>query len=996
MSDRAGHPSWGRIEQVMAAVLELPEEQRFAYLANQPAAIRAEVESLLAANRDAGHFLGSGVSEPIAGRLTKMKSMFEAANPEALASRTRLYSERAAAAGAFAVTADTQLGPYRIESLIGKGGMGVVYRALDTRLNRPVAVKFLSDGLADPAARRRFQREAQMASALNHPHILTVHDAGDFEGRQYLVTEFVDGGTLKEWAHAEKRTWREMVALLVGVADGLATAHAAGILHRDIKPDNILVARNGYAKLSDFGLAKLEERVGPEEGTQTLDATGPGMIIGTFPYMSPEQASGRPADARADIFSFGILLYEMLAGRRPFTGKTDKELLQNIVHGTAPPLSADIPFALRSIVEKALENAPADRYQSTRDLVVDLRRLTRQTESGPATATPPAAIPPPARQGWKIAAIAMLIVVPLAIVAAAVILPRLQRPAAQVPGRVVQFDISPPPGTIFAPSITRQPFAISPDGKRLAFGATGANGTNIWIRDLSSLDQRVVPGTEGAWSIFWSQDSQSIFFSVKRTLKQANLDTGSGRTVAELPGLAQFGTWRSNGDLILYLGAGDIYELRLKDGNLRKGEAFKGMRWPQFLPGGDRLVYAVYDDQLQHSRAMAADYGGGTPVSLMQTDSAVQYAPPLRPGDPGYLLFIRGSSLLAQPFDADRLQLAGEPFAIAQNVIYFGPTLSTSFSVSGNGVLVYQAGFPDSQLKWYDRSGKEVGEVGRPLQYWGNVRVSRDGQRVAASVWDPENGAPGVWIFAANGRESRRLTFPPEVHLRPVWSPDGTRLAVGRSQTVGGARLATVNVSGDASPEQFMSESADEPLSLPTDWSADGRFIALDDGVGQEQHVVWIADLARHKLAPLLKNSFAQWGAAFSPDGKRIAFVSLESGRPEVYVQAFESTPAPHVVGERRQVSKDSAWLVRWRSDGRELYYLGLDNLLQAIPVQGPFQFGEPKPLFRIAGAPQYGTTRDFQFDVSPDGQQFIILTTGSVPPPPFTVIENWQARFFR
>jgi eukaryotic-like serine/threonine-protein kinase len=972
--------NWVDVERVMAAFLELPEEQRPAYLAQQPAPVRAEVESLLEAYRGAGNFLGSETGKPggAAELLGKMKLMF------------------ADSESGFAVNPGTQLGSYRIESVIGKGGMGVVYRALDTRLNRPVAVKFLFEGLADPAARRRFQREAQMASSLNHPHILTVHDAGDFEGRQYLVTEFVDGGTLKDWARAEKRSWREIVALLAGVADGLAAAHAAGILHRDIKPDNILVARNGYAKLSDFGLAKLEERTGPEEGTLTLTGTRPGMIMGTFAYMSPEQASGRVTDARSDIFSFGIVLYELLGGRRPFTGATDKELLQTIISGSAPPLGADVPVALRMIVEKALENAPADRYQSTRELVVDLRRLTRQSgDSGSATSSPPAAILGPIKQDWKRVAIAALAVLALLIVGG-VVASRLQRPAAQAPRGVVQFDIAQPPGTIFAPSITRQPFAISPDGKRLAFSATGANGTNIWIRDLASPDPRVLPGTEGAWSMFWAPDSRSISFSVKRTLKQANLDTGSVRTVAELPWIAQLGTWRRNGDLILYLGTGDIQELRPQDGTLRKGPVFAGMRWPQFLPGGDRLVYVVYDDRLQHSRAMVADYGGGTPVSLMQTDSAVQYAPPLRPGEPGYLLFIRGSSLLAQPFDADRLQLAGEPSAIAQNVIYFGSTLSTSFSVSANGVLVYQTGFPNSQLKWYNRGGDEVSEVGRPSQHWGNVRISRDGRRVAASVWSPENGSPGVWIFAAAGRESRRLTFPPEVHLRPVWSPDGTRLAIGRSQSVGGARLATVDVGGNAAPDQFMSQSAGQPLLLPTDWSADGRFIALDDGVGQEQREVWIADVAQRTIKSFLKNDFPQWGTAFSPDGKRIAFVSLESGRPEVYVQAFESTPAPRVVGERRQVSKDGAWLVRWRADGRELFFLGLDNLLHAVPVQEPFAFGEPKPLFRVPGAPQYGTTRDFQFDVSPDGQRFILPTTGSVPPPPFTVIENWQEKFHR
>jgi Tol biopolymer transport system component len=711
--------------------------------------------------------------------------------------------------------------------------------------------------------------------------------------------------------------------------------------------------------------------------------------------MSPEPASGRPGDARSDIFSFGIVLYELLAGRRPFTGATDKELLQTIISGAAPPLGADVPLPLRMIVEKALENAPADRYQSTRDLVVDLRRLTRQSaEPGSATTSPPAASPSPTKQGWRVGALVALSLLAL-LIGGSVLLWRFQRPAAEASRQVVQFDIAPPPGTIFAPSISRQPFAISPDGKRLAFGTTGANGTNIWIRDLASPDQRVVPGTEGAWSIFWAPDSRSIFFSVKRTLKQTNLETGSGRTVAELPAIPMLGTWRSNNDLLLYLGPGDAYELRLDDGSLRKGPTFAGMRWPQFLPGGDRLVYAVYDKELKQSRIVTADYASQKPVSLTQTDSRVQYAPPQRLGKPGYLLFIRGASLLAQPFNADRLQLSGEPSPIAQNVIYYGPNLSTSFSVSENGVLVYQAGFPESHLNWYERSGREVGEVGRPAPHWGQVRASRDGQRVAATIWSPENGGTDIWIFAANGRESRRLTFPPDVDRRPVWSPDGTHLALGRSPTVGAGDLVTVDLTGNGTPETFVNESPGEHLiTLPTDWSADGRFIALDDGIGEEHHVVWIADVAKRTLKPFLKNSFPQWGMAFSPDSKRIAFVSLESGRPEVYVQAFESTPATHVVGERRQVSREGAWLVRWRGDGRELFYLGLDNVLFAVPVQEPLGFGEPKPLFRIAGAPQYGTTRDFQFDVSPDGQQFIMSTTGSVPPPPFTVIENWQDKF--
>ena len=258
------------------------------------------------------------------------------------------------------LTSGAQIGSYRIEFQLGEGGMGTVYRAFDTKLNRPVAIKFLSNELADAAARRRFQRDAQMASSLNHPHILTVHDAGEFEGRQYLVTEFVDGGTLKDWAKAEKRTWRQIVELLAGVADGLAAAHVAGITHRDIKPANILVAKNGYAKLADFGLAKLAE--GATQGDVTLTLTGeptrPGMIVGTIAYMSPEQASGRPVDARSDIFSFGVLLHELLAGRRPFAGATDLEVLYTTIHGAPQPLAEDVPAALRAVVEKALEKDP--------------------------------------------------------------------------------------------------------------------------------------------------------------------------------------------------------------------------------------------------------------------------------------------------------------------------------------------------------------------------------------------------------------------------------------------------------------------------------------------------------------------------------------------------------------------------------------------------------------------------------------------------------------
>jgi serine/threonine protein kinase len=340
---------WRQVEQLYLAALDLGEEERAALLAQANPDVRRRVEAMLA--------------QPTGSKLLDRPPW------EAL-------SESSAH-----ITLGTQLGAYRIETILGEGGMGVVYRALDTKLNRPVAVKLISDDLADAASRRRFQREAQTASSLNHPHILTVHDAGEVDGRQYLVTEFVDGGTLRDWARAENRGWAQIVELLVGVADGLAAAHEAGILHRDIKPANILVAKNGYAKLADFGLAKL---AGGSEGeitrTATEQAAGPGLAIGTVAYMSPEQAAGKPLDARSDIFSFGVVLYELLAGQRPFAGANDLELMQTIIHGTPQPLSAEIPAGLRGVVEKALEKDPAHRYQSMRDMVVDLRRLMRASE----------------------------------------------------------------------------------------------------------------------------------------------------------------------------------------------------------------------------------------------------------------------------------------------------------------------------------------------------------------------------------------------------------------------------------------------------------------------------------------------------------------------------------------------------------------------------------------------------------------------------------------
>ncbi|MGB8537971.1 MAG: protein kinase, partial [Acidobacteriaceae bacterium] len=394
----------------------------------------------------------------------KRAKVLAAADPELRAEVATLLAQDSAATG----RPGTQIGPYKIEELLGAGGMGEVFRAVDTRLNRPVAIKFLSPDLASAAARRRFQREAQMASSLNHPHILTVHDAGDFEDRQYLVTEFVDGGTLDSWAKQEERGWRHTVELLTGVADGLAAAHAAGFLHRDIKPANILVAKNGYAKLADFGLAKLQEPLDPGAArTLTEGGTRVGELMGTIPYMSPEQASGKVVDARSDIFSFGVVLYETLTGERPFTGATDLEVLQKVIHTTPQPLPQTFPSQLRSVVEKALESDPADRYQSMRELAVDLRRLVRQkTAEQPA----PAAVAPK-RYAWLPWTLVALLVAAFT----AWIIGNRHPSTIQDPLAGAQFTRL----TDFEGAEANP--AISPDGKFVAFISDRSGAPDIWL-----------------------------------------------------------------------------------------------------------------------------------------------------------------------------------------------------------------------------------------------------------------------------------------------------------------------------------------------------------------------------------------------------------------------------------------------------------------------------------------------------------------------------------
>ena len=584
--------------------------------------------------------------------------------------------------------AGTRVESYEILEPLGRGGMGEVYRARDTRLNRPVAIKFLSAELADAVWLRRFQQEAQTASSLNHPHILTVFEAGEWDGRHYLVTEFIDGGTLKDWAGAERRTWRQIVEMIVGVADGLAAAHSINILHRDIKPENILVTKNGYAKLADFGLAKLIENANASRAI-TAEGTGRGVIVGTIAYMSPEQASGKPLDARSDVFSFGVVLYELVAGHRPFAGTSNLEVLQAIIHGEPKPLGDEVPLPLRMIVDKALEKDPAERYQTMKDLVVDLRHVARQK-----TETAAAPIVLSARGRW-LPWVAVTVLAGAGLVAGGMVWAR--RGAAPDPERAVQFTLS-----LADLPESNQPVGMpipSPDGQFLLFLASNANGSSsFWLRPLNSVEAKRLPGTEGAnGAAIWSPDGRWIGFYADGKLKKVSPSGGPPQTIAELPGFQQ-AAWGVHGDIIYrHTNRAPLFRVAESGGQpkqvtqLDASRTENSHRGPQFLPDGRRFLFTTRCGQRENNGLYVGSLDSSDVRRVMPAQSQVSYVPPRR-GYPGTLLFYRDGALMAQPFDAEAEKFTGDPVPLIDQVAYTAASIEAGFRVSADGRVAIGTG----------------------------------------------------------------------------------------------------------------------------------------------------------------------------------------------------------------------------------------------------------------------------------------------------------------
>ncbi|MBL8189488.1 MAG: serine/threonine-protein kinase [Acidobacteria bacterium] len=898
-----------------------------------------------------------------------------------------------------AIVTGTRLGVYEIIALLGKGGMGEVYRAKDTRLARDVAIKVLPADFANNSDRLlRFEQEARATSALNHPNILTVYDIGTHDGAPYIVEELLEGEELRAQLQEGAMAPKKAIEYARQIADGLAAAHAKGIVHRDLKPENLFITTDGRVKILDFGLAKLQplpnETVDSQAATQGK-ITDPGMVMGTVSYMSPEQVRGQDVDHRSDIFSFGIILHEMLAGQRTFSGDSAIEVMNAILKEEPPELietNAKISPQLEKLVRRCLEKKPEMRFHSAHDLGFALealssagnaRALAGNAEQGDAV-MPTYAAPsqhagarafPVGRERLAWMAAAVLLLVSLLSLPFAVKYLRQSPPAAPVAAR---FTIAAPgkATSIEAPE-------LSPDGRHLVFIATTEGRYSLWLRPMGSLTAQPLPGTEGVNGFpFWSQDSRSIGFIAGGELRRLDLAGGAAQTLCRLPSDVSSifgGTWSRDG-VILFSDVAGIYRVPATGGEpalaLRSDQPLL-YRLPAFLPDGRHFFFLKTPRQGVAEIYLAALDSQET-TRLLAADSQARYAN-------GHLLFARAGALVAQSFDAGSLKLTGEPFVVADKVRVASQFGRAFFSVSDNGSLVYDpnALTNNQQLTWVDRAGKPLGTVGPPDEYE-TPRLSPDGKRLAVLRRDPRTRTWDIYVIDLARGAGSRLTFDPGDDLLPVWSPDGSRIAWGTKRD-GAFQIYQKLASGIGQEELLL--KADAPI-FPDSWSADGRFLLyyrLDPKTRQD---LWVLPLAGDRQPALfLQTPFTDTNGRFSPDGRWIAYTSDDQGRYEVNVQPFPAS------GAKWQISTSGGQLPWWRSDGKELYYLSLDGKLMAVEVKpgDSFEATAPRALFDLAPAWALGGTRSYT--VTAAGDRFLFIRAREEAASlQFTVVTNWTA----
>jgi Tol biopolymer transport system component len=879
-----------------------------------------------------------------------------------------------------------KLGPYEILSPLGAGGMGEVYRAKDTRLDRDVAIKLLPGHLSrSPEFKQRLEREAKAISQLAHPHICTLHDVGTHDGSDYLVMELLEGETLAQRLSKGALPIDQVLRHGIEIASALDAAHRKGIVHRDLKPGNVMLTKGG-AKLLDFGLAKSASVLesDPSAVTVTQPLTGKGTIVGTFQYMAPEQLEGAEADARTDIFAFGAVLYEMATGKRAFEGHSRASLIASIMSSQPRPISQLQPMtppALDHLVRLCLAKDPEDRIQTAHDVKLQLDWIAG---AGSQAGAPVVMTVRRKRRQWFAWSAAVLFATLAAFQAVESFLA-----ASTAPGVVRAFVPAPEKSKFVfmgqGPGGSG-PVAMSPDGTQLVFTARGEGGAErLYLRPLDSLTARPLPGTDGARYPFWSYDSKTIGFFAGGKLKK--IDAAGGPAVALCnAGSGRGGTWNRDG-LILFTpeSQGPIHRVSSAGGESTPvtvpKEGDETHRWPFFLPDGRHFLYFIRvkggASFSEKNVVMLGSLDGKTNEPLVHVSSNAVYAS-------GHILFVRDGTLMAQPFDPSRLQLTGGAFPIAEQILFDAGYTRAIFSVSQNGVLAFQAGSATagSQLVWFDREGKEVGTLGEPAQYE-SLRLSPDGQTVAVGITDAKSGQANLWtIDVARGLRTR-FTFAAGYDENPVWSPDGSRLVFDSDRT-GRRDLYQKSVSGVGNEELMLSLESND---LPMDWSSDGRWIIFASRSPQQPKAdLWALETSGdRKPVPILQTPFDENDARFSPDGRWIAYASDESGQEEVYVAPF---PGP---GRKWQISAAGGSLPLWNRDGKEIFYEAADEKVTSVEVsadESGFRVGQAKALFQLqlsGGGASY--------DVTPDGRRFLVKRgLASESESPLTVVVNWPA----
>jgi hypothetical protein len=904
----------------------------------------------------------------------------------------------------------TRLGPYEILTPLGAGGMGEVYRARDTRLERAVAIKVLPRHLSPSAdLRERFEREAKTVSRISHPHICALYDVNREGETEYLVMELLEGETLATRLERGALPLEQALRHAVEIADALDFAHRQGIVHRDLKPANIMLTKFGV-KLLDFGLAKTIERSldatgkgqtaaiqHPMTGSgQTLIPTavvGPnvtreGTFLGTWPYMAPEQLEGKEVDARTDIFAFGAVLYEMATGRAAFSGNTSASVIGAILHTEPPSISTVQPMtppALDRVVKTCLSKDPDDRFQTAHDLRLQVQWIAEGGSQAGAPASVTAGRRSRERVAWAAAAAATLAALALAL---------LLRGRPREPLRTVQTSIPPPEKSSFVYDLG--PMALSPDGRRLAFLAPTAERKNLlWVRPLNGMAAQPLAGTEGAAYPFWSPDSRFLGFFAGGKLKKIDASGGPPQVLCDTQE-GRGGTWNREG-VILFSPSSRDPILRIASAGGAPGPATEidlskrefSHRFPFFLPDGRHFLYLVQASGTSPSAVREVRIGSldsrESRTLLRGVNSNVAFAPSASGAASGHILFLHERTLLAQAFDAKRLQLSGEAFPVGEQVQYFRSFGFGVFTASDNGILAYQAGIVGglSQLAWLDRAGKQLDVLGPPADYL-RPRISRDGRRVAVDIRDPQTGQADVWIYDLARRVSTRFTFESADSVFPIWSPDDSRI-VFESNRKGSDDLYQKVSTGTGNDEELLVQEGN--LEIPTDWSSDGRFVAYN-GIDNRKKAGWdlgFYSVAEKKASLFLATPVNEANGRFSPDGRWLAYASDESGRYEVYVRPFPDH------GGKWQISPAGGGQPVWNRNGKELFFVSADGKLMVVDIKmdSGFEAGTPRPLFDV----HLKNTTGWKYDISPDGQRFLANTVVGEPRANLiTLVLNWAA----